>query len=155
MSMLEKRSGTVHEVGDATTLDLRAPNEMNDGKYYEYIANIKSQKFALNGSYAVYVFIGEFDDTPSAWALSPNLVGTHAVLAALANVDATSNPQGRRSQTGGPPIEVGGTLPLTSLLRANVEQGKLSSMDLNEVTDYLKDHLSWRVGTVRRSNAPC
>ncbi|KXL44734.1 hypothetical protein M433DRAFT_166430 [Acidomyces richmondensis BFW] len=154
MWMSKKRSNKVYEFRNTKALDASAPNETRDGIYYEYIANIKSQKFALNGSYAVYVFIGEFDDDPSAWALSPNLVGTHAILAALANVDATSNPQGRRSPRGGPPIQVGGTLPLTSKLRADLEQGKLSSMDIKEVTEYLKDNLSWRVGMFDGTQVP-
>nr|OQO21312.1 hypothetical protein B0A51_09062 [Rachicladosporium sp. CCFEE 5018] len=50
----------------------------------EYIANIVSEKFALNGSYAIYVFLGDFDaGDPSCWPTNPNLVGTHAIFAAL------------------------------------------------------------------------
>lgn len=136
----------------ATTPDPAAPQEITNGKYREYLANIVSQKFALNGSYAIYVFMGEFDDTPSAWPLSPSLVGTHAVFAALSGVDAASNPQLRQRDIGSP-IQVTGTMPLTSMLLANVQSGGLSCMDPEKVVPYLTSNLQWRVGMV--SSAPC
>lgn len=141
------RTAVEREVSGAATPDGDAPQEITDGKHREYLANIVSQKFALNGSFAVYIFMGEFDDTALAWPLSPNLVGTHAVFAALSSADAANNPQVRRRQDGSP-IPVTGTMPLTSMLLAKVEAGELSCMDPDTVVPYLKDNLGWRIGMV-------
>jgi tyrosinase len=128
----------------------------------QYLANILSQKFALNGSYAIYVFLGDFVDTPEAWSTSPNLVGTHAVFAALRNVDASSNPisgsalgssKMASSVAGDGGIQVTGTMPLTSSLLGKVAAGELSDMGTEAVGDYLEANLSWRVGMVSRP--PC
>ena len=121
--------------------------EMDDGKYWQYLANIVSEKFALNGSYAIYLFLGDFDDTPSAWSTDPNLIGTHAVFAALTGVDAASNPQTkfRRSSSA---VQVTGTMPLTSMLVAKVQTGELASMDPDTVAPYLQANMQYRVGTV-------
>ncbi|TKA80498.1 hypothetical protein B0A55_02304 [Friedmanniomyces simplex] len=141
------------ELPGASEPDVQAPTQVTNGKYQEYLANIVSQKFALNGSYAIYVFMGDFDDTPSEWSMSPNLVGTHAVFAALSGVDAASNPQiTRRQMANG--IQVSGTLPLTSMLLAKVQSGELPCMDIPTVTVYLNHNLHWRVGDFGGSEVP-
>ena len=149
---VSKRSDNFHtvlerEVPDASTPDPSAPEEIVDGMYRQYLANILSQKFALNGSYAIYVFMGDFDDTPSAWPLSPNLVGTHAVFAALSGADAASNPPVMRKRDGSG-IQVTGTMPLTSMLLAKVQADELPCMDPDTVVPYLTDNLQWRVSMV-------
>lgn len=130
------------------------PDEVVGGKYRQYLANILSQKFALNGSYAIYLFIGDFDDSASSWATSPNLVGTHAVFAALSGVDAKSNPQAkvRRSDSA---IQVTGSMPLTSMLLTKAQSGDLDDMSPSTVEDYLKDNLHWRIGMVRIKCSLC
>ncbi|KAK5135710.1 hypothetical protein LTR08_004696 [Meristemomyces frigidus] len=155
---LSKRSTKIEtaskrEVPGAASPDATAPEEIDNGKYRQYLANIMSQKFALNGSYAIYVFMGDFDDTPSAWALSPNLVGTHAVFATLSGADATDSPQLRRRKIGSP-LQVTGTMPLTSMLLAKVEAGELPCMDLETVVPYLTDNLEWRVGMFDGTQVP-
>ena len=149
---VSKRSNNFHtelerEVADASTPDPSAPEEITDGMYRQYLANILSQKFALNGSYAIYVFMGDFDDSPTAWPLSPSLVGTHAVFAALLGADTASNPQAKQKQDGSS-IQVTGTMPLTSMLLAKVQAGELQRMDPETVAPYLSDNLHWRVGMV-------
>ncbi len=143
----DSRSEIERELPGASNPDAQAPAQVTNGKYQEYLANIVSQKFALNGSYAIYVFMGDFNDTPSEWSMSPNLVGTHAVSAALSAVDAASNPQMTRRQMDNA-IQVSGTLPLTSMLLAKVQSGELPCMDIPTVTTYLLDNLQWRVGDV-------
>ncbi len=128
------------------------PDEVvDDGMHRAYTANILSQKFALNGSYAIYFFLSDFDDTPLAWSTSPNLVGTHAVFAALSMVDAPSNPQ--TSSMGGS-IQVTGTMPLTSALLAKAQSGELQSMKPSVVEDYLGSNLHWRVGMFDGTQVP-
>lgn len=129
--------------------------EVVDGTHWhrQYVANIVSQKFALNGSYAICLFLGPFDQNASTWSTSPNLVGTHAVFAALSFVDAPSNPQGSPSPgKASSPIKVTGTMPLTSMLISKVESGELKSMRPRVVEAYLKVNLAWRVAMVREVN---
>ncbi|KAK0875049.1 hypothetical protein LTR33_005910 [Friedmanniomyces endolithicus] len=149
----DSRSEIERELPGASNPDAQAPAQVTNGKYQEYLANIVSQKFALNGSYAIYVFMGDFNDTPSEWSMSPNLVGTHAVSAALSAVDAASNPQMTRRQMDNA-IQVSGTLPLTSMLLAKVQSGELPCMDIPTVTTYLLDNLQWRVGDFGGSEIP-
>ncbi|KAI7302472.1 Di-copper centre-containing protein [Hortaea werneckii] len=121
-----------------------APEEVVDGKHRQYLANIQSQKFALNGSYAIYLFMGDFRDDPASWAKEPNLVGTHAVFATLSGADASKS-QRTRTKRDGTPIQVTGSIPLTSMLLAKVETGELSCLDPDTVTPYLRDNLEWRI----------
>ncbi|KAG9702640.1 hypothetical protein KCU59_g23105, partial [Aureobasidium melanogenum] len=52
-----------------------------DDYHHEYICNIVSQKFAMNGSYAVYVFLGNIStNSTEQLQLSRNLVGTYSVF---------------------------------------------------------------------------
>ncbi|KAK5114494.1 hypothetical protein LTR62_002429 [Meristemomyces frigidus] len=120
---------------------IQAPEEVVDGRHKEYLANIVSQKFALTGSYAIYIFLGLFDDTPNAWPLSPNLVGTHAVFATLGGMQNSALP-------------VTGTVPLTSALLAKVHAGELPCMDVATVTAYLHENLEWRVGLFDGTGVP-
>ena len=129
------------------------PNEVVRGRHRQYLANILSQKFALNGSYAIYLFIGDFDDNPSAWATSPNLVGTHAVFGALAGMDDGTNSQSH-SLRSKPPIPVTGSIPLTSMLLAKAQSGELHDMSPQTVEDYLTDNLHWRVGMFDGTEVP-
>lgn len=111
------------------------------GAQRQYTANIRSQKFALNGSYAIYVFMGEFDDDPTNWSTDDNLVGTTAVFTGLAMVDASSN---RQDST----IQVSGSVPLTSMLLAKAQAGELASMAPAVVETFLYHNLRWRVAMV-------
>ncbi|KAK3724436.1 hypothetical protein LTR37_001060 [Vermiconidia calcicola] len=117
-----------------------------DGRQRQYLANIVSQKLVLDGSYAVYLFMGDFDDTPSSWATSPNLVGTHAVFGALSSSDNAASTPRSRARRSDSAIQVTGTMPLTSMLLAKMESGELANMKLATVEGYLTDNLHWRVG---------
>ncbi|WPH00294.1 Di-copper centre-containing protein [Acrodontium crateriforme] len=121
-----------------------------DDKQHEYLANILSSKHALNQSYAVYLFLGDFEDNPYCWPLSPSLVGTHAVFASLSNADVASSAKTMVLRTMSPVI-VTGTIPLTSKLLALVQSGELSSMDIHTVSGYLAENLKWRIGTFDES----
>jgi len=131
----------------AETGDIVA-EEVVDGRYRQYMANILVQKFALNSSFAIYVFMGDFDDSPEAWALSPNLVGTHAVFAGITGAVATVNGAKVRMQQKKPVIQVTGTMPLASMLVKKVEAGELEDMSPDVVEDYLEKHLKWRISLV-------
>jgi tyrosinase len=120
-----------------------APGMLVDGHLQQYIANIVSQKHTLNGSYAVYVFVGDFDDRPCEWPLSPNLAGTHAVSANLMVEQKLGAMKAAEK-----PIKVTGAIPLTDMLLTKVQAGELKSMEGNSVEAYLQANLHWRVATV-------
>lgn len=133
---------------DSASSTAAASGDIDDGKHREYLANIVSQKFAMGTSYAIYIFLGDFDDDPRCYNLAPNLVGTHGVFAASA-ADDDDNPQAklvRRMEMA--PILVTGTMPLNSMLLAKVQTGELGSMDSHDVEDYLNDKLQWRIAFV-------
>jgi tyrosinase len=106
---------------------------------------VVSDKHAQNASYAVYVFIGDFDDTdPCTWANSSNLAGTHAPFTGL----------GQAGDAPRPTIKVSSTIPLTSLLIEKVLDGELPSMDEDDVQDFLEHNLHWRAARVSCLPAP-
>lgn len=140
------RRAVIPQANDTTPL-ADTPEEVTDGKYRQYMANILVQKFALNSSFAIYVFMGDFDDTPSAWATSPNLVGTHAVFTGMTGAVGTVKGVKIKTQQK-PAIQVTGTMPLTSVLLEKVKAGELGDMGPDAVEDYLEANLKWRVSLV-------
>ena len=48
--------------------------------YTEYIANIKVLKHALNQTFRVHVFLGEFEGSSDNWHADPTLAGTVVVF---------------------------------------------------------------------------
>ncbi|KAF2857624.1 Di-copper centre-containing protein [Piedraia hortae CBS 480.64] len=123
-----------------------ATNTDEEGQLYEYLATVSSRKFSLNGSYGIYLFIGDVPNSPSAWALSPNLVGTHAVFAALNSASSD-----RRAMN---PIDVSGTIPLTSKLLDKKHAGELQNMTTEAVTAYLRGNLNWGVAMFDGTEVP-
>lgn len=111
-------------------------------KRREYIANIASDKFSGNGSYAFYVFLGTFDSSdPTCWPKQPNLVGTHVVFATAPQDTTDDAPKIKNFQ-------VTGTIPLTSALLEKYKAGEIHSRDPGAVEDYLTNNLQYRVARV-------
>lgn len=106
---------------------------------FTYQANIVSQKFALNGSYAVYVFFGEPPSDLSTWSTAENLVGLHAVTANLAD---ETNP-GMSNMN----VPVTGVVMLSPALYTLYNEHELADMDPSVVEPYLKQNMQWRVAT--------
>jgi tyrosinase len=116
-------------------------------KRREYIANIVSDKFSCNGSYAVYIFLGTFDSSdPSCWPTQPNLVGTHAVFAMIPQEAADDAHQAKRAAMSG--IQVTGTMPLNSALLKRYKAGNLRSRKPESVEEYMANNLQYRVARV-------
>jgi tyrosinase len=136
-----------------------APSKRDASKKYgptkrrEYIANIVSDKFSCNGSYAVYVFLGTFDASdPSCWPTQPNLVGTHAVFATVPQEATDSGQVAKRAAKAG--IQVTGTIPLNSALLEKAKAGEMRSRDPGHVEDYLTNNLQYRVARVSSPHYP-
>jgi hypothetical protein len=124
-----------------------APTNYGPTKRREYIANIVSDKFSCNGSYAVYIFLGTFDASdPACWPTQPNLVGTHAVFATVPQEAADSGQATKRAAKSG--IQVTGTIPLNSALLEKAKAGEMRSRDPGHVEDYLTNNLQYRVARV-------
>jgi tyrosinase len=119
-------------------------------KRREYIANIVSDKFSCNGSYAVYIFLGTFDASdPSCWPTQPNLVGTHAVFATIPQEATDGDQTTKRAAKSG--IQVTGTIPLNSALLEKAKAGEMRSRDPGHVEDYLTTNLQYRVARVSQT----
>lgn len=130
-----RKRDMVATVGEAQA----AAGFLIDGRQRQYTANLLSNKHALNGTYAIYIFVGDFDDTdPCSWPVSPNLAGTHVAFSSL-----HPDPSMER-----PSLVTGGTVPLTNILLNKLSSGELSSMQEDDVQDYLEKNLHWRAAKV-------
>jgi len=101
----------------------------------QYIANVKTQKYSLDTSYSIYFFLGKPSSDPTQWSFDSTLVGTMGVMSTV------------RSDTLSP-VVVSGTVPLTNKIHEYVDEGLISSLDDNVVTEYLKCELQWAVKMV-------
>ncbi|KAK6525138.1 hypothetical protein TWF694_005284 [Orbilia ellipsospora] len=103
---------------------------LENGKYDEWIADIKVNNDALNGTFSVHAFLGAFSTDTTAWPTDKSLVGTHVVFTAVG---------------GGMSDLVSGTVPLTSALLNKVVTGELENLKPETVVPYLQNNLSLRV----------
>ncbi|PSK46330.1 Tyrosinase [Elsinoe australis] len=118
--------------------DLVNLSKRDDGHHYHYITNIASQKFQMNGSYAVYVFLGEPPANPAEWSTSDKLVGTHGIFSNMPDKNSVGMSQ--------MDVLVTGTIPLTSTLLNKCKTGEVKDLDPSNVEPYLQQNLNWRVG---------
>lgn len=148
-SLLSKRFFDFGEP-EPTLSERDAANKPAPPKRREYIANIVSDKFSCNGSYAVYVFLGTFDSSdPTCWPTAPNLVGTHAVFAMIPQEAHDDGQKAKRAALSG--IQVTGTIPLTTSLLEKAKAGDMRSLKPEDVEDYMANNLQYRVARVSQS----
>jgi len=121
-----------------------------DGKYREWIANIRVKKYALDSSFFIHIFLGDFNPDPFKWSFEPNLVGTHCIF--VNNPHTTRCAKCKRDQTND--LQVTGAIPLTMTLIDAVHAGTLASLDPADVEPYLKSNLHWRVTRVNPPTLP-
>ncbi|PNS20693.1 Tyrosinase [Sphaceloma murrayae] len=114
--------------------DVVSLSKRDDGHHYHYAANIASQKFQMNGTYRVYIFLGQPSDNPADWPIASNLVGTHGVLSTVPGGGMTNMD-----------VLVTGTIPLTESLTDKCNAGELKDLDPKNVEPYLESNLNWRV----------
>lgn len=128
------------------------------GRQRRYSADLISNKHALvDGSYAIYLFVGDFDkENPRGWALEGNLAGTHVAFSRMGekkkgnnNETVETNGSGSGSGSDGhSAVVTGGRIPLTNILREKVRQGELESLEEESVERYLRGNLHWRAAKV-------
>ena len=108
----------------------------SNGSTYQYVANIKTARYALDGSYNIFVFLGEpSSENPASWILDSNLVGTQGVLS-QSGMEMTNMNQD---------MTVSGSIPLTRSLTDKLSGGLLGSLVEAVVAPFLSQFLVWRV----------
>ncbi|CCC07895.1 unnamed protein product [Sordaria macrospora k-hell] len=111
-----------------------------DGKYTDWIVNVRAQKHALGQSFRIIVFLGEFNPDPETWDQEFNCVGRVSVLGRSAE---TQCGKCRKDNTNG--LVVSGTVPLTSALLQDIVGGELQSLKSEDVIPHLRANLKWKV----------
>ena len=103
-----------------------------NGSTFQYVANIKTPRYALGGSYYVFLFFGSpASEDPTTWITDENLVGPMGVL----------------SQDGMQEKEVltSGSIPLTRSLTGKFNTGMLGDLTQMIVAPFLEQILEWRI----------
>ncbi|EGZ76806.1 tyrosinase precursor [Neurospora tetrasperma FGSC 2509] len=111
-----------------------------DGKYTDWIVNVRAQKHGLGQSFRVIVFLGEFNPDPETWDDEFNCVGRVSVLGRSAE---TQCGKCRKDNANG--LIVSGTVPLTSALLQDIVGGELQSLKPEDVIPHLRANLKWKV----------
>ena len=125
-------NGTISGGNGTLTNGSSDPLVANNGSLYQYVANINTPRYSLNGSYYVFLFLGApASEAPETWITDANLVGPMGVLAQDNMLMAN--------------VTVAGSVPLTRSLTAHFNAGKLSDLSQETVAPYLKDNLNWRI----------
>ena len=108
------------------------PLKAANGSLFQYVANIKTPRYALNGTYYIFLFNGApSSEVPTSWIQDPRLIGPMGVLA---------QPNMTMSD-----LVAAGSVPLTRTLTAAVKSGALSDLTEASAVPYLKKTLVWRV----------
>jgi tyrosinase len=116
----------------ATLKDNSTPLRANNGSSYQYVCNIETPRYALNGSYSVFVFNGEPENPdPLSWTFDKNLIGPAGILAQPGMTEKN--------------ITVTMGVPLTRTLVYEYTKGTIADLTEESVDDYLQQRLQWRV----------
>lgn len=104
--------------------------DKND-RYTEWLVNVRYTIKEIDRPMSVLFFLGYVADDPSEWRWAPNLVGNFGVPSTGSGAD--------------PGIQATGTVPLTAGLARMVAVRMVRSLEPQDVTDYLRAHLQFRV----------
>ena len=108
-----------------------------DGNTYtEWITNIRVAQNALESTFHIHVFLGNFTTDPTCWPRDPNLVGSQSVFNSFPGTTKKRD------------LIITGTVPLTKALRRDADAGKVDLNDELAVVAYLKQNLHWRITNV-------
>ncbi len=116
---------------------------LQQGTYQEWITNIRVLKTAVESTFFIHIFLGDFTNDPKYWSIDPNLVGTHTVANPL-----VANPSQIHNTL------VTGTIPLSAKLQLDADKGKFDMRNPTQVSTYLKDNLHWRITKMDDSPVP-
>ncbi|KAK6351377.1 hypothetical protein TWF718_004538 [Orbilia javanica] len=106
---------------------------VSGGKYHEWAANIRLNKYDTSGNYLINIFVGN-PSNGVEWTSDPNFVGSYYLLTKNGTcVGCSENSL------------VTGSIPLTHMLIDCARGGKLKDLTPDSVIPYLKKNLNWRV----------
>ena len=109
-------------------------------KYTEWVANVRAIKHALEQTYRVMIFLGDFNPNPHTWTFERNLIGTMTAL------DRTPTTKCSKCQADHiRNVVITGQVSLTQALLQDIVDGKLASLHSSDVEPYLVKNLHWRV----------
>ncbi|KAI5359712.1 putative tyrosinase copper-binding domain, di-copper centre-containing domain superfamily, tyosinase [Septoria linicola] len=121
------------------------PLKASNGSLYQYVANIKTPRYALGGSYTVYLFNGKpASEDPSTWAAADNLYGPMGLL----------SQDGMEGSGMNMSILTSGSIPLTTKLTALFDNSLLGSLAELVVAPFLAQNLEWRIAKDGQSIDP-
>ncbi|KAM0544970.1 hypothetical protein ACHAPJ_011550 [Fusarium lateritium] len=128
--------------------EIEIPRELSvldlikDDTYLEWLVNIKAEKHAFGGQYAVHIFVGPIPEheTTALYGSSPYHVGT---FFPFGQSEQTSCGKCQEDQAAG--LEITGQIPLTIALAERYFAGQLPGLDETAVKEYLVEHLHWEV----------
>ncbi|KAI9767433.1 MAG: hypothetical protein M1840_005662 [Geoglossum simile] len=121
-----------------------------ENKYQEWFANIRVRKYALNASFFVHVFIGDFDPDPFSWSFEEKLVGSHCVFVNDPETTECSKCKDDEARQ----IQVTASIPLTTTLISCIEDSKLNTLKPEDVKPFLIKNLHWRVTLLNDTHVP-
>lgn len=108
------------------------PLRANNGSSYQYVCNIETPRYALNGSYGIFLFNGEPENPdPTSWTFDKKLIGPAGVLAQPGMTDMN--------------VTVSYSIPLTRELVYEYTRGGISDLTPKNVESYLQSKLRWKV----------
>ncbi|KAG5659911.1 hypothetical protein KAF25_003433 [Fusarium avenaceum] len=116
--------------------DVRPPVVANPGpvtRHWQVFLRVKN--FALTGTWAIHIFLGELPESTADWFLSENRVGSVTMLSNR-SIRQCANCVSQAEND----ILVTGTVPLNEAL----EDRGVDVDDVDVVVEYLKRELSWR-----------
>lgn len=124
-------TGISSGLSGAMNSTLSSPLTTSNGSEYQYTCHVQTPRYALNGSYYVYVFDGQPATTDASnYLTDTNLIGAVGVLG---GGEMTAN------------VSITGSVPLTRYLQGKVKSGLLSSMSQDVCVPYLAQNLNWKI----------
>ncbi|KAK6361387.1 hypothetical protein TWF730_005120 [Orbilia blumenaviensis] len=122
--------------GAATKRSYTGGSLATDGKYHEWAANVRLNKYEAGGTYLIHMFIGA-PTKGVEWTSDPNFVGSYYLLTKNGTCHGCSENS-----------LVTGSVPLTHTLIKCIKTNKLRDLSPDAVVKYLKTNLNWRVQLV-------
>lgn len=104
-------------------------------------------RLALDGSFAVQYFLGDFDDDPAKYDYQPTLAATNSVFAAPTEACDNCGLQDEQA------LLVTDTTDITPMLLDFKKTNQLVDLSKEHVVPFLKERLKWRVVTVCSSKS--
>ena len=115
---------------------------ISQGRYTEWIANVKVNTEALDGRFDIHFFLGEPPNNTQSWDIAQNQIGTVGIFA--------------MNRSTGSKAQICGTLPLTSALLKMVAAGEIPHLGLHAVNSFLSQTLRFGIlGSNDMEVKPC